>query len=553
MSLTGRLRDALRRDDRVDADRLVHRVAALDRFAQAAGDHVPAGSLRPARAIVERAGGRLALSRDHTVVALAGATGSGKSSLFNALTAAKLSNVGVRRPTTGATHACVWNGGQDAGGLLDWLGIRPDRRFTRVPDDAQLRGLILLDLPDFDSILTSHRIEVDRLLRLVDLVIWVTDPQKYADQVIHEQYLRTFHRHVDSTVVVLNQADLLTEADARRCLADLSGLLANDGFRSVTVFAVSAVADRSGIEPLRRALQKSVSERMAALRRLTADVDGAVDALTPLVGSPAPSDSIDRDTTATLSDALADSAGVRVVVDATERAYKFRARASMGWPLVRWIRRVRTDPLRRLRLGITGSSASEASSLPRPDPARRSVASLAVRAIGDRAGRGLPDPWPAAVTAAARSRTADLPDALDQAVVTTDIGMERERVWWRMVGALQWLVTVIAIVGGLWLLVRIALIGLGLATIALPSYDVLSVGHVPLATVLLIGGAIAGILISLLVKPLVSVGAKRARRRANARLRTAITQVSNDLIVAPVQGVLHDYGEARAALDEARQ
>ena len=72
---------------------------------------------------------------------------------------------------------------------------------------------MLLDLPDFDSIQAGHRLEVDRLLRLVDLVIWVTDPQKYADQVIHEQYLRTFHRHVDSTVVVLNQADRLSDAD----------------------------------------------------------------------------------------------------------------------------------------------------------------------------------------------------------------------------------------------------------------------------------------------------------------------------------------------------
>jgi hypothetical protein len=45
----------------------------------------PKSELAAARALVERAGERLALSRTHTVVALAGSTGSGKSSIFNAL------------------------------------------------------------------------------------------------------------------------------------------------------------------------------------------------------------------------------------------------------------------------------------------------------------------------------------------------------------------------------------------------------------------------------------------------------------------------------------
>ena len=163
MSLGSRLRDALRRDEsRVDADQLVKRVAALERFAQASADHVPGEDLRPARAVVERAGARLALSRHHTVVALAGATGSGKSSLFNTLTGMEASTVGVRRPTTGVAHACLWDD-EGTGPLLDWLGIPADRRFNRPAgsdDDPKLAGLVLLDLPDFDSIRAAHRLEV---------------------------------------------------------------------------------------------------------------------------------------------------------------------------------------------------------------------------------------------------------------------------------------------------------------------------------------------------------------------------------------------------------
>ena len=49
-----------------------------------------------ARALLAKAGARAALG-DATVVALAGATGSGKSTLFNALSGAEVSSPGVRR------------------------------------------------------------------------------------------------------------------------------------------------------------------------------------------------------------------------------------------------------------------------------------------------------------------------------------------------------------------------------------------------------------------------------------------------------------------------
>jgi GTP-binding protein EngB required for normal cell division len=553
VSIAGRLRDAMRRDSpRVDADRLLKRIDALDRFIKAAEAHVPADDLRPARAVVERAGGRLALSRDHTVVALAGATGSGKSSLFNALSGMSLSTVGVRRPTTGVAHACLWNPDGSAG-LLDWLGIPPDRRYTRsTAGDPQpeLAGLVLLDLPDFDSIQAAHRLEVDRLLRLVDLVVWVTDPQKYADQVIHEQYLRTFHRHVDSTVVVLNQADRLSEVDARRCLTDLSGLLNRDGFASIPVFAVSATSDRPGIGELQEMLQAAVSERMAALNRLSADVDGAAAESGRLVGPAVSREMLDRVSADAVADALAGSAGVPAVTEATEAAYRYRARASMGWPFVRWVRRMKTDPLRRLRLGAV-NIGTDASSIPAAQPAQRSAADLAVRTLSDRAGQGLPVPWPGAVTVAARSNLATLPDELDRAIVQTDLGMDRKRWWWRIIGFLQWMLTIVAVLGGLWLLVRIGLIALGVATVSLPSTDVRHVGDVPWATIALIGGAIAGILIALLVKPLIGLGAQRSRRRAAIRLHASVTAVAQDQVVDPVRAVLADYTTARDALTEA--
>src|SRR3712207_1359172 len=137
------------------------------------------------------------LGLEATVVALAGPTGAGKSTLFNALAGRPLVREGVTRPTTSTATAAVW--GAPDGGLLDWLEV-PSRHTL---DGGGPEGLVLLDLPDFDSVEISHRLEVDRLVRLVDLLVWVVDPQKYADASLHEQYLRPLARHAAAMLVVL--------------------------------------------------------------------------------------------------------------------------------------------------------------------------------------------------------------------------------------------------------------------------------------------------------------------------------------------------------------
>jgi GTP-binding protein EngB required for normal cell division len=549
MTLGGRVRDAIRiGSDRIDADALVVRAEAVRRFVRAADGVVAEDRLGPARALVERAGQRLALSREHTVVALAGATGSGKSSLFNALSGLELSDVGVRRPTTGEAHACIWSVA-GAEPLLDWLGVARDLRFVRespldANDEVALRGLVLLDLPDFDSVQTAHRLEVERLLTLVDLVIWVTDPQKYADQVIHDRYLRTFHQHRDVTVVVLNQADRLRPADVEQCVADLCRLLAADGLATVPAFPVSATDPRPGVDELRGELEKAVAARQAALRRLTGDLDELTSGLADLIGPELAQDAVAHSTVQSLADALGGAAGLPAVVLSTGQAYRHRAGRALGWPLARLWRRGRQDPLARLHLDRPG----EASSLPEPAHAQRAAVSLAVRTVGDIAGHPLPEPWAAALRAAARSRRNDLPDALDQAVVGTDLGLSRKPLWWRLVGALQWLVTLAALAGLLWLGVRALLAFLGVASLLDPQ-----VGRVPAATLLFVGGLLAGVLLALLVTPLVRAGARRAQRRAQRRLRAAVTEVAREYVIGPVRAVLARYADAREALSAARR
>jgi GTP-binding protein EngB required for normal cell division len=562
-NIVGRVRGAVRGERRVDPDVLIARLGALQRFLDAVDGHLPAERLVAAHTLVERAGARLKLSRDHTVVALAGATGGGKSSIFNALAQMALSPVGVRRPTTGITRACVWGSADGAGKLLDWIGVVPRHRFVRespldADDEASLRGLVLLDLPDFDSVERSHRLEVDRLLGLVDLVVWVVDPQKYADRVVHTRYLREFHRHKDVTVVVLNHADRLPSAALPRVLDDLRRLLDDDGLGGVPVLATSAVQEAT-MADLRRLLERTVAERQAALRRLSGDLDAIVDGLAAAVDRPAPDIDVDKATGRRLADALAGFAGVPAVAEATELAYRHRAAAVTGWPIVRGWRKLRPDPLRRLHLpgperpaveggvGHVEETPPPVTSVPDPNAAQRSVVGLAVRAVAERAGGALPDPWPAAVAAASRSRTVDLPDALDRAVSDTDLGFGRKPFWWRLVGFVQWLVTLAAIGGLLWLVAGYLVRALGL-----PPFDYPKVGLVPLPTLLLLGGLVVGLLVAVLVKPIIGLGARRARRRADARLRAAVDDVGREHVVVPVRAVLAAYAQARGALGDAK-
>ncbi|MCT9084467.1 YfjP family GTPase, partial [Streptomyces fulvoviolaceus] len=239
-------------------------------------------TLAEAGRVLDEAAARRRLSGQHTVVAIAGATGSGKSQLFNSLAGVPISETGVRRPTTAAPIACSWSDG--AASLIERLGIPP--RLRRRPlqsaeAEAQLRGLVLIDLPDHDSAAVQHREQVDRILALVDAVVWVVDPEKYADAVLHERYLRPMAGHAEVMFVVLNQIDRLPGEATDQVLDDLRRLLDEDGIAlgeygepGATVLALSALTG-DGVGELREALGQFVAERGAPARRIAADVDAA--------------------------------------------------------------------------------------------------------------------------------------------------------------------------------------------------------------------------------------------------------------------------------------
>src|SRR6266852_6845445 len=246
--------------------------------------------LTEAEALLRRSGERMRMSASHTVVALAGGTGSGKSSLFNALAGANFSPAGVIRPTTKHSHACVW-GMEGAAPLLDWLGVQRRHRYARASalseGETSLTGLLLLDLPDHDSVVTGSAALVDRLVKMADMLVWVLDPLKYADASVHRRYLIPLAGHAAVTSVVLNQVDTLTPEQAADCESDLRRLLDAEGLTETHVLVTSAITG-AGLTELRRVLAGAVAARRAVTDRITADIDALLERFTVYAGDSVP-------------------------------------------------------------------------------------------------------------------------------------------------------------------------------------------------------------------------------------------------------------------------
>ena len=529
------------------------RIDGLDSATEAARGRLDDAVVDDARAVVDRATGRLRLSAEHTVVAIAGATGSGKSSTFNALTGLELSAVGVRRPTTSWATACVW-GREGADELLEWLGIPPRHQTTRDSmldtgrEDNALQGVVLLDLPDHDSTEVSHHLEVDRLVQLADLLVWVLDPQKYADAAIHDRYLAPLASHEGVMLVVLNHIDTVPEERRQGMVDDVRRLLTADGLPDVPVVAVSA-RQGIGIDQLRGEIARRVTAKKMTRQRLEADLRAAAVRIDQASGS-GRTRAVSQERIAALDDAFAEAAGVPTVVKAVERSTRLRAGRATGWPVTSWLSRLRPDPLKRLHLDL-GDDAKQLTgrsrtSMPAPTQVQRARVDSEVRALADDMSDGLARPWADAVRRASTSRLSDLGDRLDGALADTDLGADRVPIWAGAVRLVQWVLILAAIVGGGWL---VALAATG--WLKLPEPSTPKMAGLPVPTLLLLGGVVLGVLLALLCRVLVSLTARRRARAVDQRLRAAVRAVTHELVIVPVETELKAYTAVRDGLSRA--
>ncbi|QXQ96912.1 50S ribosome-binding GTPase [Streptomyces sp. WY228] len=519
-------------------------------------------TLAEAGRVLDEAAARQRLSSRHTVIAIAGATGSGKSTLFNALAGAPISDTGLRRPTTSQPIACSWTDG--AAGLLDRLAVPGRLRRRPHPGpaafDEALQGLVLVDLPDHDSAATEHRDQVDRVLALVDAVIWVVDPEKYADAALHERYLRPLAGHAEVTFVVLNQTDRLPGESADLVLDDLRRLLDEDGIAlgehgepGATVMSLSALTG-DGVPELREMVGRFVQDRTAATRRLSADIDAAAARLRPVYvaeGRPGLGERAREEFT----DRLAEAVGAAAAGQAAEREWRRNASRACGTP---WLRLWRWYENR----GLPGSldRMGQALTPPEEELTARQRVEQAVRIVADGAADGLPGPWAQAVREAAFTGARGLPEALDELAVKAGAPAPSKRgggteagpasvagsplgappggrpakpprpKWWPAAVLAQVSMTLLQIFGGLWLVGQII--------------GVLEPGLVTPALIML-AGVVGGPLVEWSCAAAIRGPARRYGQDAERRLREAAAGCGRARVLDPVAAELVRYREVR--------
>ena len=252
-----------------------------DRVVAAAAQHLPDDAIAEIAGIASDQRERRAYAGTVLLVGLAGGTGSGKSSLLNAFASEEVSPSGAIRPTT--SEALAWVPAALAprlAGLFDRFGISDIASHTL---DAPIA---IIDLPDVDSVDGRHREIVAGLLPIIDLVVWVVDPEKYRDRVLHSEHLAPLAHHQDRFRFVMNQVDRIEEDDISILVDDLSHALRADGVRDPVIWVAAAdppFGPPIGVEEIWEALIGELKLKGENDTDLASELRRGLDLLSPYV------------------------------------------------------------------------------------------------------------------------------------------------------------------------------------------------------------------------------------------------------------------------------
>ncbi|WP_051125690.1 GTPase [Schaalia vaccimaxillae] len=512
------------------APTIEERADALDRVLELAGQDLDPHTLTDVRLVMDTAVQRRGLDPATTVVGLLGATGSGKSSLVNVLVGSEVARTGVTRPTTTQALALVSPDTQ-AGDLLDWMQIA--HRHELDADSPWPSGVVLVDLPDIDSVSVSHRQLSGRLAQRLDLVIWVVDPQKYADGVIHEEWIIPLHSRQAEAVVVLTHIDELTPSDRNAVEKDLRRLVEADGVKGAR-FVSTSIITGEGVDQLRGIIADvAVRIRQQSLK-IHADLTDIANRIGDDLGITGPVDWVDTDGLAqALVSQAGDAVGVPRVIDAVGASYRHRAGQHTGWLALRWLRSLRADPLAVLGLRPRDRSG-DVSSLHVPDLPAASMTSgpalmRSLRNVSTAVTQDRPETWQRRMKAVILEQADELAHELDTAVAGADLGPVTNPRWWSASNALQWIGWLVALAGVIWL----GAVHLMRQYFLIP-WDPPRWHDIPIPVWLLVGGVVATVFIACVSWLLTLLGAAGRRRRARASIDKSITEAVEATIVAAI-------------------
>ena len=490
-------------------------------------------SLVPQAEMAANIRSRMGFAGRSIVVALVGGTGSGKSSLLNALAGESIARTGVRRPTT--ERPLAWIPANPEPGLirlLDELGID-----DRIGHES-FGDIALLDLPDTDSVVGSHRAMVEFLLPRVDAVAWVLDPEKYNDRLIHHEFLQPLASYSAQFLFVLNQVDRLTPAEEAEVIDDLSRVLAADGIADPEVMATAADpvdGPPVGVARLSRALRGRFEAKQLVITKIIADLRRLRVEIAEVTGVGSGEGTSYDDRWAVVAERaagqIADS--VQVHSGSAEEAGRRKALAVGGGPVgavVGWFRSSRfsrkvgvSDPAEDVRLS-PGAHLTRASA-----ELTELVSDLSFE-TGGSFGRLL------------RSQVeSDRVDGELGRVVeaaSLEVGefeIDESSWWWRTAAVFQWLLGLVFLAGLIW-------IWSDPSTLK-PGEDIR-----PLS--LIIGSIVIGLAIRMLVMDSGRKTGTRALDDYGSHLRRTVRNGIDRRIGSPIRALMRSRAEVAGALSE---
>jgi hypothetical protein len=402
--------------------------------------------------------------------------------------------------------------------------------------------MAIVDLPDLDSVEPTHAGLVDALLPRVDAVLWVTDPDKYDDAVLHDLYLRTWMPRLSHQAIVLNKVDRLPADDARRVEVHLREQLMREALPAVPILGVSALGD---IGLLREWLGQAVSAKEVVNGRLRASARDAVESLATAAGVDGPGAPVALVTADAKSDAVSvaslailgilDPAGLRALTTAVTRE---AAGIVGGGPL-----------------GRAQSLLGRGAGLPagRPDPGMylqrwRERGSLD-RAVGalrhlvlDEVGSLPPGARPALARAVQPDELRErLALGIDEVIsrAEMDLPLPTSRAW-PLIGLGRTVAIAAFIVSIVWLVT----LGITGGSVPVSTVEVPLLGPLPMPAVLLLGG----LLVWLMLGRLLHWHAGRLGRAWGDRWARLLHEHASSVVAAEVELLLGPLQAARDAL-----
>ena len=258
----------------------------LDLLDEAVGQAAASVGTEPVASMAELARSarkRVGYLGSSVVVALAGGTGSGKSSLLNAIAGEYVAEVAAIRPTTSEP--------------LAWLPQVPEPGVVRLLDDMGVerrvghtkeRPIVIIDMPDTDSVVGAHRAVFEKLLPRVDVVWWVVDPEKYSDRLLHRDFLGPLAAYQGQFRFIFNQIDRLDPAQLASVVDDFAGRLREIGIDNPVIIPVAANpvggGGAIGVDALMESLAELDDAKQAVTAKTLVDIRQAGMALAGVTG-----------------------------------------------------------------------------------------------------------------------------------------------------------------------------------------------------------------------------------------------------------------------------